>query len=317
MGRFQVRTSRVLHFAGIPLWWLVLLSLAAAEMPGDEADPVEDETCLTCHEDHDRQLARGPHQLSSQVTNPRSTVACVSCHAGGSRHVDDPYAGDIVNPAKATDTSVLAVCNVCHQPHTERGTVGFDPHIGLDLNCTSCHRIHSDVVSLLSDDDADFCGRCHVSVVEEFRQRSNHPLVDGGVTCLNCHDFTGDNAPNFGHGAATNCVQCHPERSGPYLFEHEATSSFATEGEGCTACHAPHGSPNERLLVRPNNTLCRHCHGLPAGHRVAHEGIANRLVCMDCHSEVHGSYDNRHLLDPDLGAKIGDGPGSCWCHEAR
>jgi predicted CXXCH cytochrome family protein len=80
------------------------------------------------------------------------------------------------------------------------------------------------------------------------------------------------------------------------------------------ACHDPHGSPNERLLRQPDDNLCRQCHGLPARHRSVHEGIGVAFGCLECHTAVHGSYDHRSLLDPYLGTNVGDGPGSCWCH---
>jgi DmsE family decaheme c-type cytochrome len=292
----------------------ILLISALASVVMAQAEEIDDETCLMCHDGYDRVLLQGAHRLSSQTVKPAVTIACITCHEGGATHANDPSIENISNPAKLSEADAIALCTQCHQPHTERGTVAFDPHIGQGLSCTSCHSIHKGFTSLLLDDEAAFCGRCHVAVVNDFRSRSNHPLTDGDVTCLSCHDFTGKNSPNFGHGGNANCYQCHPEKGGPYRFEHEAASSFTTEGEGCTTCHFPHGSPNERLLKRPDNSLCRQCHGLPPGHLTVHDGIGSSYGCIECHSEIHGSYDNSHLLDPQLGTKIGDGPGSCFCH---
>jgi predicted CXXCH cytochrome family protein len=102
---------------------------------------------------------------------------------------------------------------------------------------------------------------------------------------------------------------------GPFLYEHAPTSSFATEGgDGCIACHQPHGSSNERLLVRPDNLLCKQCHSTPALHFTQHGGIGTMFDCMECHNSVHGSNDNQRFLDPNLGAKIGMGAGACFCH---
>jgi hypothetical protein len=49
-------------------------------------------------------------------------------------------------------------------------------------------------------------------------------------------------------------------------------------------------------------------------HRVTHDGIGDKYGCIDCHSEIHGSNHNSHLLDPQLGSKIGIGPDGCYCH---
>ncbi len=279
-----------------------------------QSTEIDDETCLICHEDMGETLLGTTHQLSSQIDKPSITIACVSCHTGGAVHIEEQTAESITNPANAQDSAANALCTQCHQPHTEMGTVGFDPHIGLDLNCVSCHSIHQGAGPLLLDEDTDFCGKCHVSVENEFLRRANHPVRDGNVSCLSCHDFTGVNSVAFGHGGNANCFQCHPLQSGPYLYEHEATSSFSTEGHGCVACHAPHGSPNERLLLQPGDNLCRQCHGLPPRHTINHGGIGTQYSCVECHSEVHGSYDNRYLLDPDLGIKIGGGINACYCH---
>jgi predicted CXXCH cytochrome family protein len=135
------------------------------------------------------------------------------------------------------------------------------------------------------------------------------------VTCLSCHDFSGRNDVAFGHGNNANCYQCHPEQSGPFRFEHEAASSFTTQGDGCTVCHTPHGSPNERLLAQPGDRLCRQCHGLPLLHAIKHGGIGLEYRCVECHSDIHGSYESHALLDIDLGIKIGGGPLGCYCHE--
>lgn len=288
---------------------LLLVSVVVSQ----ESQP-DDETCLMCHEGMDAGLAATAHQLSSQVNKPAIQISCVSCHTGAAAHVDDPSVDNIGNPARMSTHEQNLVCSSCHQPHKEQGTLGFDPHIGQDLACGDCHGVHDAGVSLLLDDDGEFCGQCHVSVASGFRQRSNHPLVSGNVSCMSCHDFTGRTEPMFGHGGSTNCLSCHQELAGPFVYEHEAGSSFTTEGDGCVACHAPHGSPNERLLNQPAASLCQSCHGVPAGHLTTHNGIGSQYTCMECHSAVHGSHDNRGLLDSQLGTKIGDGPGSCFCH---
>jgi DmsE family decaheme c-type cytochrome len=268
---------------------------------------VASETCLDCHDGYDSRLARTAHQLGAKI-------ACADCHTGAEQHVEGPDAGNIGNPAKDGASVSAATCGGCHQPHSEQGMLGFDPHWGQDISCASCHKVHGEFDDLLQDDQAGFCARCHPAAAQQFKKRSNHPVADGSVTCLSCHDFTGAGQPDIGYGGNANCYGCHPQEASPYLFPHEAGSSFSTEGAGCVACHSPHGSSNERLLNQPDNRLCRQCHGVPPRHMVTHNGIGNSFQCIECHSEVHGSHDNGGLLDPMLGSKIGGGPGSCFCH---
>ena len=293
---------------------LTSVALLAGEASADPAG-IDSETCLACHDDQETRFLSGPHQLASLGGSPTVGIQCASCHSGAEQHVDDPSVENIGNPSKQFSSVTQKICSQCHQPHIQAGVVGFDPHLKQDISCTDCHNIHDGHAGQLIDDEAGFCGNCHVAVVNQFRGRSNHPLTDQAVTCLSCHNVAGSNDVNLGHGGGANCYQCHPEHSGPYLYEHQATSSFATEGAGCTGCHQPHGSANERLLNQPGDGLCRQCHGVPPLHAAKHGGIGTRFACIECHSQVHGSYDNRFFLDPRMGIKIGDQPGSCYCHE--
>ncbi|HEX2897539.1 MAG TPA: cytochrome c3 family protein [candidate division Zixibacteria bacterium] len=273
------------------------------------------EMCKDCHDDYDSGLIGTAH--ASAMLPHKLEINCINCHSGAAVHIEDPKVDNIGSPEHMDAGGVLAVCTQCHQPHMQLDNTGFDPHLGEGLSCISCHSIHEGAEGLLQDDKMAFCGECHQTVVNQFARNSNHPLTDNAVSCISCHDFTGKIEPMFAHGASSNCASCHPMEGGPYLFEHDATSSFVTEGNGgCISCHMPHGSPNDKLLSRPNNMLCQQCHGTPPGHRNLPLGHAtlNSDNCMDCHSELHGSNMNRWLLDPSLGAKVGSGPGTCFCH---
>lgn len=309
------RLDRPDTLKGIRILLIALVLLVPARYVGAQAP--DDETCLACHENKDQTLAATAHRLSSEIQHPSIDIACISCHSGGAAHIDNPGPETIGNPANMPGLAVDSVCTQCHDAHMSMDNVGMDPHIGANLSCVSCHKIHDGPASLLLDEGAEFCGQCHTAVVSQFRQRSNHPLTDGNVTCISCHNFTPKNEPVEGHGASANCFQCHPAMGGPFIYPHEAANSFSPQGGGCTECHSPHGSPNERLLNQPDNMLCRQCHGIPPGHLSVHDGIGSRYDCLECHSEVHGSNDNLYLLDPQLGVKIGGSPDACFCHNVR
>lgn len=315
--------SDILAFATPAALFLVFLSFSfpiSGANPNIIMNSDEDieagEFCLDCHDIDELALpgtAHEPIMLAHQIE-----ISCISCHSGAAVHVEDPTVDNIGNPANLKTGEVLGVCTQCHQPHMELDNIGFDVHTSEGLSCLSCHSIHGGQEKLLVDDKLQFCSECHTAVANQFIKTSNHPLLDGAVSCISCHDFTGKLQPAFAHGASANCASCHPMQGGPFLYEHEPTSSFSTEGEGCVACHMPHGSSNDRLLTRPsNNLLCKQCHGTPARHinlPSGHDLTLSSYNCIECHSAVHGSNDNRNFLDPNLGAKVGSGPGSCFCH---
>ena len=307
---------------GVPgVLFIVFLSFSmpiSGANPSPSQNSPEDieagELCKDCHEDYESGLVGTVH--APAMLPHKLEIGCISCHSGAAGHVEDPKVGNIANPGTMAGGAVLAVCTQCHQPHMQLDNTGFDPHVSEGLSCLSCHSVHKGEQGLLLDDETQFCGGCHQGVVGQFTRNSNHPLTDNAVSCISCHDFTENLEPAFAHGASANCASCHPMEGGPYLYEHDATSSFAAEGSGgCVSCHMPHGSPNDKLLSRPNNNmLCQQCHGTPPRHVTAHNGEGVSFDCMECHSEMHGSNNNRWLLDPNLGGKVGSGAGSCFCH---
>jgi len=299
-------------------WLPALLVVVALFLPAPaQAQPpatVDDETCLGCHEGMDATLAGSPHALTAARPKPKKPVACANCHWGAAVHIEDPSAANITNPGKADVQKATAVCQACHIAHHEVDNIGFDPHLGGDLTCAACHAVHAGTDGLLKDGNLKFCGDCHVALGAQFTRRSVHPVADGNVTCLSCHDFTGESEPAFGHGPGARCYECHPEQSGPYLYEHQATGSFSPEGAGCTSCHAPHGSANDRLLTQTGDGLCRQCHGIPPLHLTFHGGVGSQYPCLECHTDIHGSYTNKNLLDANLSSRISAGPEGCDCH---
>ena len=139
------------------------------------------------------------------------------------------------------------------------------------------------------------CYQCHADVRGQFSLPSHHPVPDGHLSCTDCH------SPHKGSvflGGGTSilsenemCLRCHAEQRGPYVFEHEALR------EGCTICHAPHGSVNAKLLKERDANLCLKCHfqqqtsgGILIG-GVDHSIQVREGTCWTagCHESVHGS----------------------------
>jgi len=185
----------------------------------------------------------------------------------------------------------------------------------MNTGCESCHgpgSLHAQaggaanlIVNPRKSPQA--CFACHLDVRADFQLPHHHPVLEGNMSCVDCHEphkgkamkggSTGKAERIHGGGMAflsenENCLQCHAAQRGPYVFEHEAMR------EGCTVCHRPHGSVNQRLLAERNQTLCLKCHfqrqtvskSIVIGN-VDHTSFLPQGTCWSagCHEEPHGS----------------------------
>lgn len=204
------------------------------------------------------------------------SAACAECHAETTKH----FAGATHERLMAQGKNALNIgCESCHgagslhqQSGGGAGTI-INPHKSPDV-----------------------CFQCHLEKRGQFSLPSHHPVIEGKVSCSDCHDPHKGNAIMGGGTQMLSenetCGKCHTAQFGPFVFEHEAMR------EGCTTCHDPHGSVNEKMLVSRNNTLCLKCHfqqqtvsgRIYIGGR-DHNSFINRGACWSagCHEAVHGS----------------------------
>lgn len=207
-------------------------------------------------------------------------------------------------------------CAECHK-ETARD-FGMSTHARLkapgdnakDIGCESCHgagSLHKEsggargtIINPKKSPEA--CFQCHQDKLASFNLPSHHPVLEGKVSCSDCHEpHKGDAVIGGGTqlmGQNETCGKCHTKQFGPFVFEHDALK------EGCTSCHQPHGSVNEKMLITRNATLCIKCHfeqsptagtlNIGGGN---HFGRLPRGSCWSagCHEEVHGSQISRAM----------------------
>jgi predicted CXXCH cytochrome family protein len=208
--------------------------------------------------------------------------ACEQCHQETYRDFDTATHYHL----KAPGTNAMYIgCESCHGPGSLHVQSGGAPNTIVNPRKSP-----------------EVCFQCHLEKQGEFNLPSHHPVIEGRMSCADCHD------PHKGsviEGGGTQlmsqnevCVKCHTAQSGPFVFEHEAMR------EGCVTCHNPHGSVNPRLLVSRNATLCLRCHfqeqttaGAIYIGNVNHTTFLSRGTCWSagCHEAVHGSQVNDHL----------------------
>ncbi len=213
-------------------------------------------------------------------------------------------------------------CAPCHEKETKdfkltshaRVTIPDPKGKRENVGCESCHgpgSLHVEaggergkfIVNPSRKPDA--CFQCHLDKQAQFNLPYHHPLKEGRMTCINCHNPHGENVKLakglFVGRVNQNCAQCHREQAGFHVFEHPALR------EGCTTCHDVHGSINPKMLKQRDANLCLRCHtqvpqagAAPMSININNSDHTSRLsqgACFSagCHTAIHGSNVNPHL----------------------
>jgi predicted CXXCH cytochrome family protein len=213
-------------------------------------------------------------------------------------------------------------CAECHGNITR--AFPASPHARLHLEngqmagqsgCESCHGPASKHVAVGGGrgkfivnpaKDPNACFQCHSEIQAQFHFPQHHPVIEGKMNCVQCHDPHGLDIMKPSGGLAMarlneTCAQCHREQTKPVVFEHAALR------EGCTTCHSPHGSINPKMLTIRDSNLCLRCHAQTPGiagpghiyiGTMDHTDYLRYGTCWTagCHTAVHGSNVQPYLL---------------------
>lgn len=227
-----------------------------------------------------------------------AAMSCAACHGDPTQHLADGGGAETMQGFgdERTARAQSEVCLTCHSNTHPRFMAG--PHAQAGLTCTTCHSIHGgEGGSLLKAADNSLaadpfqnvgeaslsCAGCHEDVFTHFEFNERHRLREGVIGCVDCHNPHGTTArAQLGGFKQEQCVNCHADKGGPWVFEHGAQRV-----EGCTACHSPHGSPNRHLLnFQAVAELCYSCHAVVPSF---HSRFTLETNCTNCHSTIHGS----------------------------
>jgi predicted CXXCH cytochrome family protein len=209
-------------------------------------------------------------------------------------------------------------CAECHEEVTGHFNGATHSNLALkdekvgDIGCESCHGPGSIHVKagggkgtiVNPSKSPETCFQCHLDKRGEFNLPNAHPVLAGKVTCVDCHEpHQGKVIKRTGAELETpneTCTKCHTAQKGPFLFPHQAMQ------EGCTVCHNPHGTVNQKMLVARDANLCLRCHlehPAVAGNGtivIGTEDHRTRLqngTCWSagCHEDVHGSNASKAM----------------------
>src|SRR5205823_11323313 len=265
-------------------------------------------------------------------------TGCEACHGPGKAHADAMMASGGSDPQKTDAGKKLiysfrgkpkensARCLVCHTSSQHQSLFHRSQHQLTGVSCEQCHSAHLLLTppdeghgklrpaqeqffrfpvladetrwlheSLLKQRQPDLCFTCHRTVQAQFALPNHHRVPEGYMKCTDCHTAHGTlNASQLRQVNFEVCVGCHTDKRGPWVYEHPAVRV-----EGCTACHFPHGTVENHLILRTEGRfLCLQCHVDPFAANVPHGRLNFPTLgdCVRCHAQIHGSNVNEFFL---------------------
>ena len=287
-------------------------SAAEGKLSGNDLFLKDDAKCTKCHDEGD-----GPKVLHLGKTK-HGTVAdgrtptCTSCHGESTKHMgggsNNRPKPDVTFSKKGGSSAEAqsASCINCHKKDTNRSHWAGSTHESRDISCANCHQLHAPKDPVLSKvTQSEVCFACHQEQRAQINRPSRHPILEGKVSCSDCHNTHGSVGPKLmkRDSVVETCYQCHAEKRGPFVHNHEPVS------EDCSNRHNPHGTVVESMLKVRTPFLCHQCHtphggfipqikgaqvpantpSTPNGLGKGGTNVTQGRACMNCHTEVHGS----------------------------
>ncbi len=237
--------------------------------------------CETCHRSTSWTAVRWDHggQTGARLNADHRTLACESCHRGGSFR------------------AAASGCLSCHQKDYAATTTPNHAAAGLPTNCESCHRPsdttwrnaggggfnHNASFPLLGTHATANCVTCH----------KNNVFRGTARDCVGCHrdKYTATRSPNHAAaGFSTSCESCHRASDSTWTgasFNH--ASVFALVGRhataSCASCHVNN-------VYKGTARSCVGCHQAQynATRNPNHGSVGFNTTCETCHRATDSSW---------------------------
>lgn len=288
------------------MWALGLasaLGIFLLPSPAAAAKDASQHVCAECHEDAVANLMPTKHGAKMDLT----AAVCETCHGDSSKHLAD---SSVDMPTRvfnrttpASDQS--AACLTCHDGERQLAFWDAGKHEKNDVTCSNCHSIHGRSngpaigphVATQRNLQYETCVDCHKAIKADLNRNSHHPIIEGKVTCSDCHNPHGALSHAMIKEESVNqlCSNCHGDKRGPFVWTHMPVE------ENCITCHNSHGSNVPKLLVAKVPQLCQDCHGSGHGQLAYGSSFAiggpnqdratrfEARSCVNCHQAIHGS----------------------------
>jgi DmsE family decaheme c-type cytochrome len=272
----------------LAIFALSVFCFALSNAQQEQAEEIGTSMCLDCHDDREEPLKASIHgKLGAHELDPER--ACEACHGPGSIHAESE-GEELIAYVFHDDTREDDVNRTCVACHIGGETIGWhsSEHAGSGVICLDCHAMKEPYKKRGPKEQTQLCANCHSDQVALFNLPSHHPLREEKMACADCHNPHGGEEIMLREDNVNDlCLSCHAEKSGPFLYEHEAVQ------EDCLICHNAKGAMNNNLLKLNETALCLRCH---AGHEDTHPRLNTPALragymnkCTTCHSQIHGS----------------------------
>ncbi|WP_342617949.1 DmsE family decaheme c-type cytochrome [Rhodoferax sp. GW822-FHT02A01] len=301
---------------------LCVSSVQAADEPQDLVLK-GDAACTACHDESDAPellaIGKTRHGTVADTRPPNPigktrhgtqtdirTPTCTSCHGASEAHLDYKGSGkrphpDVVYGGKTPSSAQVRneTCQECHSHDSKRDHWDGSVHQTRDVTCSACHKAHVAKDPVRDKRmQSETCFACHKAQRTQLNKPSHHPLVEGKMSCSDCHNPHGSAGPSLmkRDSVVDTCYACHMEKRGPFVHSHQPVD------ENCGNCHEAHGTTAPSLLKSRPPFLCQTCH---TTHGAIQPSVASGSVgnpgwwngaaitqgrgCLNCHTQVHGS----------------------------
>ena len=233
---------------------------AAVQPVDDGRSYVGEKLCTACHK---QEATNWAHTIHAKVfdLNPQNALqgrGCEACHGPGSAHVKNPSdLSTIISFSSKSQTPVPQQNSQCLACHSGGPRIFWHAsiHESNNLACSDCHNPMANFSShglTARQSVNETCFACHKEQRAQFTRRSHMPLLEGKLSCVDCHNPHGSATAPLLKADSVNevCYSCHADKRGPFIFEH------APVRESCLNCHTPHGSNYEALLTTLRARFC-------------------------------------------------------------
>jgi DmsE family decaheme c-type cytochrome len=255
------------------------------------------DACKTCHEELYVGWEKSQHwKTTLDKSGDPSKMGCQGCHGPAATHVEDPSnKTELFIFKDHSPKEINARCMSCHAGGTQHMNAINSVHAQNGVSCTDCHSPHHAETKefLLAKPETQLCFSCHLAQKGQFNMPFRHRVLEGLIQCNDCHNPHGTVLPKqlrMSPEQSAVCFKCHADVQGPFVFEHDPVKA-----EGCTSCHVPHGGPNQHMLLYSTvNLLCLTCHTNSTFSGALstpsfHDQSAKYQACTLCHTKIHGS----------------------------